>query len=364
MPEDRPTHLLLVALGLNLAVGGAVGLLLALSQGATGPAHIARSVAIALVHANLIGLPAWFAIDRLMDRLRARSAALRWAAVGATIVVLTALGCLAAGLLFTAIGWFDPQRFWGHVVFSARIALVVGLICTVSGTFWDRLRARADAARLAEARALTRAAEARMNALEARVHPHFLFNALNSVLSLIPEDPARAEALLEQVSALLRFALDAGQRGRIPLGDELRIVRGYLELEAARLGDRLRAEVAIEEPGLESWPVPPFAVQTLVENSVRHSIAPRRAGGAVRLAIRRCAGDDELQVTVWDDGPGFARADVPAGRGLENLEGRLRALYGERGRIRFDRGRGPGDGDGDGDGGGGGGMTVAVEVPR
>ena len=340
-------RVVVTALGLNLACALAVGLLLSLSHGEVRPLAILRTVAISAVFSNLIGLPAWFSIDRAVDRFRARGAVAVWSAVVAIILVLTLAGCTLAGLFFIAIGWIEPDAYWVNFWYTMRIALVVGAICTASGFAWERLHERVDASRLAEAKAKELAAEARLSALEARVHPHFLFNSLNSVLSLIPDDPARAEALLEKVAALLRFALDAGKASLIPLDDELRIVRDYLDIESARLGERLRSRIEVEA-GLVSWPVPPFALQTLVENSVRHSIAPRRTGGAVEVTVRRQ--DGRLELTVWDDGAGFSREAVRAGHGLDNLEGRLAALFGGKGELSLRAGAESG-------------MTVVVAVP-
>lgn len=339
-------RVVLTALGLNLAVAVAVGLLLALSHDEVAPAAIARSIAVSAVFSNLIGIPAWFLIDAAVRRLRPRGSVAIWTAVVVIVLVLTAAGCAVAGLLFIAIGWFEADAYWLNFFYTMRIALVIGAICTASGFAWERLHERVDASRVAEARAKELAAEARLHALEARVHPHFLFNSLNSVMSLIPDDPARAEALLEKVAGLLRFALDAGKSRLIRLADELRIVRDYLDIESARLGDRLRSAVEVE-PGLEDWQVPPFALQTLVENSVRHSIAPRRAGGALRVNVRRV--DGRLELAVWDDGDGFSREALRAGHGLDNLEGRLAALFGGRGALAL--------------GGEPGGMTVTVAVP-
>lgn len=335
------------ALVLNLVGAAAVSLLLSLAGGHVEPARLLRSFAVSLVFSNLIGVPAWLLIDAAVERFRSRGALVVGAVVISIVLGLTFVACLVAGLFFTAIGWFDPDAYWANFFYMMRIALVIGAICTASGFAWERLHDRVDESRVAEARAKELAAEARLSALEARVHPHFLFNSLNSVLSLIPDDPARAEALLEKVAALLRFALDAGQSRLIPLADELRIVRDYLDIESSRLGDRLRSTIDVD-PAALGWPVPPFALQTLVENSVRHSIAPRRTGGAVKVTVRRQ--DGRLELEVWDDGDGFSRDEVPSGRGLDNLQGRLAALFDGKGELALRAGDG--------------GMTVMVAVPR
>jgi LytS/YehU family sensor histidine kinase len=168
-------------------------------------------------------------------------------------------------------------------------------------------------------------ARAQLESLQSRVQPHFLFNALNSISSLIRQDPARAERMVEHLARLLRASLDTHQESLVPLHQELRIVRDYLEIQSARFEDRLRWFV--EEPGvLGDALIPPFSVQSLVENSVKFAVATRRHGGTVRVSAR---GDGErFTVAVTDDGPGFTSAAKTPGHGLDNLHTRLLTLYG------------------------------------
>jgi LytS/YehU family sensor histidine kinase len=168
------------------------------------------------------------------------------------------------------------------------------------------------------------ASEARLASLESRVRPHFLFNSLNSAIALIPEAPARAEQVLERLAALLRFSLDAQQVRLVPLADEIRVVVDYLEIERVRFGDRLRYRVEVASE-LEAHVVPAFALQTLVENSVKYAVAPRASGGEIRITARVEAG--RLHLAVEDDGPGFA-GPIPSGHGLDTLRARLETLYG------------------------------------
>ncbi len=151
-------------------------------------------------------------------------------------------------------------------------------------------------------------------------------NTLNSISSLIPEDPRRAEAIVGRLAALLRFSLDAGAEGLVPLAQEIRIVRDYLEIEKARFGDRLRYLIDVPRD-LESARVPPLAVQTLVENSVKHAIAPCREGGEVRVSARAAANGVELVVS--DTGKGFRLEQAPPGHGIANLASRLNVLFGD-----------------------------------
>jgi LytS/YehU family sensor histidine kinase len=173
-------------------------------------------------------------------------------------------------------------------------------------------------------------AEARLASLESRVHPHFLFNTLNAISALIPEDPERAEKLVEQLAALLRFSLDAGAQHTVPLRTEVEITRAYLGIEEARLGDRLRCAIEVP-PELESCLVPPLALHTLVQNSVKHVAAARREPTEIR--VRAEARDGCLRLGVWDAGAPFALEASPSGHGLDGLRARLAVLYGEGARL-------------------------------
>ncbi|MGH7726720.1 MAG: sensor histidine kinase [Candidatus Eiseniibacteriota bacterium] len=170
-------------------------------------------------------------------------------------------------------------------------------------------------------------AQAELRALRAQIHPHFLFNTLNAIASLIHEKPAAAEEMTTRLADIFRYALRASEREYAPLGEELAFLRDYLGIERMRFGPRLRIEERIE-PGLESVPVPSLLLQPLVENAVRHGIAPRPEGGTITISARR--NGNHLALEVADDGAGF-RSTGPAvrsddgGFGLHAVRERLRA---------------------------------------
>src|SRR5262249_8293100 len=152
---------------------------------------------------------------------------------------------------------------------------VISLMFGLSVYFYEGIRSELEQKQLEEERARKLAAEAQLSSLAAQVHPHFLFNTLNSISSLIPEDPKQAEDMVGKLAALLRFSLDANRQRLVPLRQELKIVADYLKIEKARFGKRLR--YSIEAPSeLEALEVPPLSLQTLVENSVKFAVAPRR----------------------------------------------------------------------------------------
>ena len=182
-------------------------------------------------------------------------------------------------------------------------------------------------AREAELQRLAREAEIR--ALKAQINPHFLFNTLNTVNALARDDPEAARSVNARLGDLIRYSLESCEREGATLGQELDFVRGYLEIEKARLGDRASFSVEIA-PGLEMVRVPPMILQPLVENAVRHGVASRPRGGTVAMTLESMG--DRLRVRIRDDGPGIGDRTkdelLREGIGLRNVDERLQRLYG------------------------------------
>jgi two-component system LytT family sensor kinase len=168
-------------------------------------------------------------------------------------------------------------------------------------------------------------AESHLNALQTQLHPHFLFNALNTISAHVERDPRTARRMLEQLGELLRLSLDHSEDQEIPLEQELAFLERYLDIQKVRFEDRLDVATDVLN-GL----VPTFVLQPLVENAIRHGIAPRSAKGSVEVAAWRDNG--RLRLRVRDDGPGLPRGWDPAhnqGVGISNTRERLRRLYGD-----------------------------------
>ena len=172
-----------------------------------------------------------------------------------------------------------------------------------------------------------------MDALQARIKPHFLFNSLNTIAELVVTRPVAAEQAVENLSSLFRANLKTTSSFS-PLAQELELVRGYLELEQWRLADRLTViwQESLHDP---NWPVPVLCLQPLVENAVVHGVASQAAGGEIRIAVLQTPRITTLSVTnaIGTDGDDHAGHGV----GLDNVQRRLRVLYGDRARCRIER---------------------------
>jgi hypothetical protein len=173
------------------------------------------------------------------------------------------------------------------------------------------------------------ARDAQLRLLRAQVNPHFLFNSLNSVRSLISEDPQRAASMITGLSEVLRYSLASDRHDTVPLAEELDVIDEYVGVERVRFEARLQFERAIEPAALAAR-VPPMLVQTLVENAVKHGIAELPQGGLVRLEARVREG--EVKIVVANSGR-FKPPRDDSGHGLRNARERLRLLYGDRASL-------------------------------
>ncbi|CAN0587235.1 unnamed protein product, partial [Ectocarpus sp. 12 AP-2014] len=173
--------------------------------------------------------------------------------------------------------------------------------------------------------------QARLTALQARIHPHFLFNSMNTIASLIAVNPERAEDAVLDLSELFRASLRSGDR-LIPLKDELDLCRRYLDIEALRLGERLTLEWHIA-PDLDKQAIPPLTLQPLLENAIYHGIQPRPEGGTVKLDASRRG--QFVYVMVQNPRPDAGNSHHDGNRmALANIQSRLLALFGEQAVLK------------------------------
>jgi sensor histidine kinase YesM len=280
---------------------------------------------ISVVFAYAIGHAIWFTAyfiePRCRDPLGEDVEPGDWR-IGAWYVGMATLGSFVAAILvhfFLFRGFLDNWRSW--VASGLYTLLFVALFTGINFARVFYLRA-VDRAKAVE-RARAELAQAELRALRAQIHPHFLFNALNSIAALIAVNPREAEDTTTELAEAFRYALRASERDTVRLGEELEFLRTVLSIERTRFGDRLRVIEEVE-PGTEALLVPSLLLQPLVENAVRHGLAPRPQGGTLRIGARRDGA--LLQLSVEDDGAGMDGV-APArgeGFGLRSVRERLR----------------------------------------
>lgn len=320
----------------NLAV--LLVMLVVLATGAVrGTRDFLNSLAYSLIFANLTSALAMVVLSAVLERVaRRRQPMLPYAILG--IAVILPVGCLAAQAVLVAFHMAPAADFWPQYLHVLKIATPLGLVFGLGALAYSSLATRLEVTELrlrekelAEERTRKLAAEARLRSLESWIHPHFLFNTLNTISALIAVDPERADQIVGRLAALLRASLDSGNHSLIPLREELNLVESYLDIERVRLGEKLHAAVEVP-PELAETQVPPMALQTLVENAVKYGVMPQAGGGEIRISAVEegpGSGRNSVRIGVRDSGPGFEIGGIPAGHGLDKLVQRLDALFGE-----------------------------------
>ena len=246
-----------------------------------------------------------------------------WGAWPYTFALAAALAEFLLGARGMVEGYLDARREVDGLVAGARpapahdpYALVNAVAVTlVLGLLFHRLLVRRREAR-AQARLLE---QARAQALQSKLAPHFIFNTLNTLHAQIDLDPREAQATTERLAGLFRQLIAVVDRPTIPLKEELAFVEAYLGIEKVRLGDRLAVRITVPEE-LEGCEIPPLSLQVLVENAVKHGVAPLEQGGEVRISAKRIG--DHLTLCVEDPGAGEG-AEPGTGTALETLRQRL-----------------------------------------
>ncbi len=172
--------------------------------------------------------------------------------------------------------------------------------------------------------------EIELNNLKAQLNPHFIFNAMNSIRALVDENPDKSKQAITQLSNILRNSLASDKKGLTKFEDELKIVKDYLSLESIRFEERLKTEYNIAAGSNDFW-VPPFMIQTLVENGIKHGISQLTEGGTI--ALKTVIIDDELKIQIFNSG--YYVNGKKKGLGLTNTSQRLKLLYGDAAYLRI-----------------------------
>ena len=258
------------------------------------------------------------------------------------------LSFLVCGLhlfLLAQLNYLIVRLFIGEYVAPLPVAaLLVGMGATNIMIYWGIIgvsQALAYFRRYQERE--TSLARAQLQAIQTQLHPHFLFNTLNAVSELVHEDADRAEKTIAQLSDLLRVSLQSDAAQETTFKEELDFLRKYIEIQQTLLQERLTVSWNIEPETLDAR-VPNLLLQPLIENSIRHGVAPKAAGGTIAISAARRG--DRLTLIVEDDGLGMdfpAKDDIREGIGLKSVRARLRHLYGEAHRFSLKAaGNGPG----------------------
>jgi hypothetical protein len=304
---------------LGVTIGVALTSAIVISSNTTW-ANFPAQVGYQLIISTCVGTLFWVYGPLIKFYSRRLRPTPRWGLRIVSAAVILNLGVLIGMTILVTAGAFPWSVLWTVFWNSVAPTTVIGVLCFVGFTMYENLQYKVQ----------YETAQARLVSLESRLRPHFLFNTLNSVMALIPEDPEAAELMTERLSALLRYSLDATLENTVFLEQELKVATDYLEIEKKRFGDRLQYSIDVP-PNLMLTSVPPFSLQTLVENSVKYG------GGEICISAHN--GDGRVLLRVWDSGEGFPQeAQLPAGHGLHNLKDRLDALWGSNAAVEFPRG--------------------------
>ncbi len=244
-------------------------------------------------------------------------------------LVLTPLTQLSEEAMPRLLGWNnEPADPFITYLFNFGWALPLwGLTQALLGYHFDAM---------AQARAVSRAQalayDAQLKMLHYQINPHFLFNTLNAISTLVLEKRnQQAESMLLKLAGFLRYSLDRQPTALAALSAEIEAQRKYLEIEQTRFGDKLQVRFVIE-PGLDNARLPSLILQPILENAIKHAITPSVDGGLIEVTARRDG--DVLRIRVDDDGPGLAPgSQAKRGVGLANARERLQLIYGERGGL-------------------------------
>lgn len=287
-------------------------------------------------------------------RVEFRSPRIRNLAVQLPAIVLFA--AVHQALLLTIL-WSIAPRLRGesslteyyarHFGYGFYVDLIIASLIMLGAHalfYYDDFRA----AQLEKSSLKTQLAQAQLRALKMQLHPHFLFNTLHSISSLVLEDPPKANSMIARLGDFLRLTLDNSDQQLVTLKEETEFLRCYLDIEQVRFGERLK--VAFEmEPITLSAQVPHLILQPVVENAIQHAVAPRTMQSEINIKAERRNG--VLRLEVRDNGPGMAADPLAArGVGLNNVRARLQQIYGQNSRFELTNGQT-------------GGFTVAMEIP-
>jgi len=257
-----------------------------------------------------------------------------------SIVWSLIIGVAGGTLIGLYLGPFILRQFfsvalkWTPRELLQAIILAIVFGCAISYFFFSKARLRVTREEIQQERIRRlskekEALEANLKLLQAQIEPHFLFNTLSNILSLIDTSPDRGKTMLVDLIHYLRTSLSRTRHDLITLNQEIEIIQAYLNILKIRMGDRLRFRIELPD-NLREQPFPPMLLQPLVENAVKHGLEPQIQGGEILIRIEEK--DGLIRAEIIDSGTGLTSYSE-AGVGMTNVRERLRLLYGERGRL-------------------------------
>ena len=287
-----------------------------------------------LIYSQCIGIAIAACTITAVNRFKLRSLGFQIGLISLAVCVGAVVGMWAGGALvsFIAPSGGHAAGLDGKYLFhtpNLLYALLFGAI--VSYVFMSLQRLSDEKIKRLEAEKSAAVTEIRL--LQSQMEPHFLFNTLSNILGLIDEDPKKASRMLQSFTVFLRSSLVTARSETITLGQEMDVVKNYLDIFSVRMGERLRYRLDVPDD-LREVRVPPLLIQPLVENAIKHGLEPSLGGGDLQVKAEKDG--DTVRVRVTDTGAGIREAGSSTGIGLDNIKKRLELLYGGRARLTFE----------------------------
>ena len=305
-----------------------------LIAGFTTLTGITKSFAIGLIMAQSFGIPICSIIMFLLWIFNPKPEQI------VSVAFIVIMGITSGTLIGLQIGPFVLQQIFSIVLEHQEKSLLKIIILAItfgsvaSYFFYSKARLRVSQEvihqeRIKRIAVEKEALEANLRLLQAQIEPHFLFNTLSNVLSLIDTDPANGKSMLVDLIHYLRTSLSRTFPDPITLDQEIDMIKAYLNIQKIRMGERLHFKIELPD-GVRKHPFPPMLLQPLVENAVKHGLEPKVDGG--EITIKALEKDDLIRIEVIDTGNGFSSSHK-SGVGIGNVRERIKLLYGEKGRL-------------------------------
>ena len=280
----------------------------------------------------ILSIPIWFLVFQWMYSAK-------WYWKGCVHIILApTFAVLNYGYLYYMVAWFgseasaEPLRksagwllYYNLLIYLLQFALYHG---------YEILRQLREKEKLT-LELLTLRTEQELATLKEQINPHFLFNTLNSISAMASTDAEETRTMIAQLADLLRYATESSKKDFVPLKNELQFVQDYIALESKRLEDRLTTKFQVDQ-SLYSYPVPPMILQPLVENAIKHGIAPAEEGGSVHVQIQKET--EGISFRISNTGIALSCSDPLAtadGVGLKNTDARLRKIFGDSAQLKI-----------------------------